>query len=423
MQKHTIIRAIFTVLFFNLLVSMYSQGGYLVIAGGGLQAGNSDVFEEIIRLGGGRSAIFGIVPAAGGSPIQSFMGFREILMQYGLNESQIKLIKIATEDDASTEEDESLWIRNAYDTGVCSDIASCTGIWFSGGDQMRVTRALLTKEGRDTPALQAIRDVLARGGIIGGTSAGAAIQSRIMIGGGSSMGALLYGISDVYSEEEVDGRGKLFLTQGLGFFPEGIVDQHFDRRARLGRLVMALFKSPIRFTLGFGIDENTALIYDVKHRTLTVKGKGGISLLDISNASLSYERERPVFRDLYLSYLTPGDSLYVETLRFIPGKNKVNTRGREYYQMKELPCTGVLSGAGFTLNDLVSVYLIDNKALDKIFQITFGAQGDGYRLDLEKEESTMGFLADMPDDEKYSFWRVKMNLIPIQVKIMDIEKK
>ncbi|MFN7013379.1 MAG: hypothetical protein ACK4ON_03810, partial [Bacteroidia bacterium] len=51
---------------------------------------------------------------------------------------------------------------------------------------------LLTEDGRDTPALQAIRKVLAHGGLIGGTSAGAAIQSRIMIGGGSSMGALLF---------------------------------------------------------------------------------------------------------------------------------------------------------------------------------------------------------------------------------------
>ncbi|MGC8866533.1 MAG: cyanophycinase [Bacteroidales bacterium] len=413
-------------LFIWILVAMgfiHAQDGYLVIAGGGLHKDNKEVFQEIVRLSGGKGALLGIVPAAGGSPVQSYNGFKEILMEYGLNENQIRLIRIATEDDKSTQEDESRWIRNAYDASVCQQISECTAIWFSGGDQMRITQALLDSNGNDTPALKAIRRLLDRGGMVGGTSAGAAIQSKTMIGGGSSMGALLFGIADKYSEDEVDGKGKLYLTQGLGFFPEGIVDQHFDRRARLGRLALALFRNSHLFNLGFGIDENTALIYNQKERSITVKGKGGVSLIDISSARLNFIRGMPRMQNLFLSYLTSGDSLLLEFMHFIPGKNKVSTRGNEYYQITELPSTGLLSGAGFTLIDFISVYLIDNKSLDRVSQVSFNTRGQGFKIEIWKDEQTLGYLTDLPDDEKYSFWRVRMDIIPCEINWIELSSE
>lgn len=413
-------RDFFFVLFFGINAILYAQQGHLIIAGGGLQEDNSEVFNEIVRLSGGRSAIIGIIPAASGSPVQSYMAFKKILMKYGLEENQILLIRIASEDDNVTEEDESLWMNNAYDSSTCRLIRECKGIWFSGGDQMRVTRAFLTLEGKDTPALKAIRSVLSRGGMVGGTSAGAAIQSQVMIGGGSSMGALMYGIANIYSEEEVDGRGKLFLTQGLGFFPEGVVDQHFDRRARLGRLAMALFKYSDKYSLGFGIDENTALIYNLKSRFITVKGKGGVSLLDIRSARYQKKGDMPCLQNMGLSYLTVGDSLKLGSMQFIPAKNKLKVTGSENYQITELPSTGLLSGTGFTLMDFISVYLIDNKSLDTISTITFNSQGLGFKKELRKVKITEGFMADLPDDEKYSFYGVRLDIIPIQVEIKEL---
>ncbi|MDK2909957.1 MAG: hypothetical protein PWR20_1524 [Bacteroidales bacterium] len=413
-------RDFFFVLFLGINAILYAQQGHLIIAGGGLQEDNSEVFNEIVRLSGGRSAIIGIIPAASGSPVQSYMAFKKILMKYGLEENQILLIRIASEDDNVTEEDESLWMNNAYDSSTCRLIQECKGIWFSGGDQMRVTRAFLTLEGKDTPALKAIRSVLSRGGMVGGTSAGAAIQSQVMIGGGSSMGALMYGIANIYSEEEVDGRGKLFLTQGLGFFPEGVVDQHFDRRARLGRLAMALFEYSDKYSLGFGIDENTALIYNLKSRFITVKGKGGVSLLDISSARYQKKGDMPCLQNMGLSYLTVGDSLKLGSMQFIPAKNKLKVTGSENYQITELPYTGLLSGTGFTLMDFISVYLIDNKSLDTISTITFNSQGLGFKKELRKVKITEGFMADLPDDEKYSFYGVRLDIIPIQVEIKEL---
>lgn len=92
------LRKFFFVLFFWIKAILCAQHGHLIIAGGGLQEDNGEVFNEIVRLSGGRSAIIGIIPAASGSPVQSYEGFKNILTHYGLEENQIRLIKIACED-------------------------------------------------------------------------------------------------------------------------------------------------------------------------------------------------------------------------------------------------------------------------------------------------------------------------------------
>ena len=65
-------------------------------------------------------------------------------------------------------------------------------------------------------------------------------MSRDMIAGGVSFTALLEPLASAYSDSEDQDSGRLFLSRGLGFLPDGLVDQHFDRKARLGRLVRAL---------------------------------------------------------------------------------------------------------------------------------------------------------------------------------------
>lgn len=409
----------FFVLFLGINEILYAQQGHLIIAGGGLQEDNSEVFNEIVKLSGGRSAIIGIIPAASGSPVQSYEAFKKILIKYGLEENQIQLIRIASEDDNVTEEDESLWMNNAYDSSTCSLIRECTGIWFSGGDQMRVTRAFLTLEGKDTPALKAIRSVLSRGGMVGGTSAGAAIQSKVMIGGGTSIGALLYGIAEVYSEEEVDEKGKLYLGDGLGFFQEGIVDQHFDRRARLGRLTVALLHKKVN--LGIGIDENTALIYNVGKRNATVKGKGGISIIDVSLAEMKFHGTLPEILNCKISYLTSGDSVSFINFRITPASGKVYIVGKESNQISILPSSGLLAGVGYTISDFIFVYLIDNKNLKSVSNITYTHEGWGYRIVFYKDNTSYGFMAEKADEEKYSFGNVWFDLKPLIISEIEIK--
>ncbi len=89
-----------------------------------------------------------------------------------------------------------------------------------------------------------------------------------MIGGGNSLGALTHGVIEDYQGDDFPEGDGVLMTKGLGFFPFGIVDQHFDQRGRIGRLIVALINEKNRFNMGFGVDENTALIYDGKQKIL-----------------------------------------------------------------------------------------------------------------------------------------------------------
>lgn len=111
-------------------------------------------------------------------------------------------------------------------------LASATGVWIGGGDQSRLATAFV-----GTPVESDLLRILARGGCIGGTSAGAAIQTKVMITGGN---------------ERPD------LGGGFDLLPGAIVDQHFLARSRIMRLLQAIAEHPDR--VGIGIDERTAIV-------------------------------------------------------------------------------------------------------------------------------------------------------------------
>jgi len=129
-------------------------------------------------------------------------------------------------------------------------LREATAIWFSGGDQRRVSEAY-----RDTLAHQEMMALLyTRRGVIGGTSAGAAIQSDPMITGGSA---------------------QPILGPGLGFLPGVLCDQHFLARQRQPRLRQALEQLPDR--VGLGIDESTAVV--IQGRRLKVLGQSKVVVI------------------------------------------------------------------------------------------------------------------------------------------------
>ena len=105
-------------------------------------------------------------------------------------------------------------------------------------------------------------------------------------------------------------RPGLLMGTGLGFFPYGMLDQHFIKRGRLGRLVVAMARAGVR--RGFGIDENTALL--VEGAAARVCGEYGVMLVDIGPASVDDGGRS--FADFRLSYLDDGDS--IELARFRP---------------------------------------------------------------------------------------------------------
>lgn len=144
--------------------------------------------------------------------------------------------------------------KAADDPAFAAALADATGVWFAGGDQSRITAAY-----RGTRVEKELKKLHARGGVVGGTSAGAAVMTDPMITG---------------------GRDVATTGPGLGFLPGCVVDQHFFARNRQRRLAGVVAADPGR--LGIGIDEGTAVV--VRGGVAEVVGAGRVAFYDAAAA-------------------------------------------------------------------------------------------------------------------------------------------
>ncbi len=164
-------------------------------------------------------------------------------------------------------------------------VREATFIWFPGGDQTRLMKAF---ENTDIP--EAIRARYADGALVGGTSAGAAVMSRVMITGEADLQSIT--------------AGKTETAPGLGLLPRAIVDQHFLKRQRNNRLISAVLDHP--GLVGVGIDETTAIF--VTGNAFEVLGKNSVVVIDARKASAIQAPAGRLSsgRNLALSVLTAG---------------------------------------------------------------------------------------------------------------------
>jgi cyanophycinase len=397
--------------------------GHLLIAGGGLIPGNQSAYNQLIGFAGGpEKASFAIIPTASGSPVKSFEFVRDILISYGVKPEQIYLVPISiTDDDSTALVDESQWADRGNDPEIAGMVRKCSAVWFTGGDQMRVTKALFKPDGQLTPVLEAVWEVYRNGGVIGGTSAGAALMSEVMIGNGSSLGALqLDIITDNGPENEETGA--LLLSKGMGFFPEGIIDQHFNARARLGRTIIALMHSKDRFHLAFGVDENTALIYSAWDRTIRVAGRAGVTIINASEATMHYAGNLPEIKNLSISYIEEGDMYILPAGEIIPAPGKIATRGNESYNRENPAQGGILSPNGATFLDVMTINLIDNKAVESLSNLSFTGNETGFMLTFIKKPESQGYYMESADEEDlYTVSDIRLDISPVKVKIKKIK--
>jgi cyanophycinase len=177
-------------------------------------------------------------------------------------------------------------------------LGEATGVFITGGNQLRLSTIL-----GGTPVARLIRSMNAEGVHVAGTSAGAAIVAEHMIAGGRS------GPSPRESGVE--------LAPGLGLTNRVIVDQHFNQRQRMGRLLAALSFNP--FACGLGIDENTAG-FIAPDGEMEVVGRGTITVVDpadLRHSSMSYVRraEAVTLIGLKLHVLASGSHFNIDTRR------------------------------------------------------------------------------------------------------------
>ncbi|MEI6433699.1 MAG: cyanophycinase [Bacteroidota bacterium] len=407
----------------------YSQSlpaGNLVIVGGGLDPTNKSVYNELIELAGGtEKASFAVIPSASGVAMQSYMSFRNILISYRIKPENIHLINVAMIDDDSTKAvNESEWKSNGNDSSLARIVRSCSAVWFTGGDQSRTMKTLLMPDGSKTAVLEAVWDVFRSGGVVGGTSAGAAIMSEAMIGGGNSLAALTHGVINDFSGDDFPESAGVMMSPGLGFFPYGIVDQHFNQRARIGRLIVALMNEKNRFTLGFGVDENTALIYLGKQNLVKVAGASSVTIIKTAEAGISYIQNLPEIKNLLVSSLDNGDTFDPVTGIITPTGDKKSTRGNEYYNVENPGQAGIFSSHSASFHDLITVNLIDNKGADTVHNLSFFNDSSGFIVTLSKIPISAGFYCDRQNEgDRYTVTNIRMDVSPVHISITPLIKK
>lgn len=199
---------------------------------------------------------------------------------------------------------EVLDIRNraqAFEEENLSKLSSACAIFFTGGDQLRITSQI-----GGTPLFRRMLQIHEEGGVIAGTSAGAAAVPDTMLISGAG--------------KESPRVASLGMAPGLGLLKGVVVDSHFAERGRLGRLLGAVAQNPQN--LGIGIDENTALIVE-NERLCRVIGSGAVYIIDgahIGYSSLSEDRlhQSLSIHDLRLHVLGHGDTYDLTARRATP---------------------------------------------------------------------------------------------------------
>jgi cyanophycinase len=259
-----------------LTIPQVTHPGLLIAIGGAEDKTRERVIlRYFLEAAGGSDASVVVLATASEVPET---GERYADLFLALRAENVEVLKIETREDAMAAGDE------AHDL-----LEYATGLFITGGSQLKLSSVL-----GGTEIARTIRARHQAGMVVAGTSAGAALLSEHMIALGDS-GA-------------TPRRRLVHLAKGLGLAPDLIIDQHFRRRDRLGRLLTALSYNPA--PLGIGIDEDTAAIIS-GNGELSVLGAGAVMVVDASGMrftdSHAIHRGQPVaMMGLKLDFLTTG---------------------------------------------------------------------------------------------------------------------
>ena len=251
-----------------------AKGTLLIIGGREDKENGKLILRRLVDLAEGRKIV--VATLASEEPQEVFKSYEPVLR--GIGARHVYHLAIESREDAHSERA----MRVLEDAAV---------VFLTGGDQLRITSAV-----GDSPVFSRIFEIFVNGGVIAGTSAGAAVMSETMIVNGEA--------------EDSHKIGSLLqLAPGFGFAKDMIVDQHFAERGRVSRLLAVVAQNPR--VLGIGIDENTAIEMKAD-REFSVLGDGGVTVLDgrtVTDSNIATEatdRTMSIF-NVTLHLLSQGD--------------------------------------------------------------------------------------------------------------------
>ena len=226
------------------------QRGWIIPIGGAEDKdANPSILQRFVELCGGSEADIVVIPTA--SRLKDTGPRYEELFR-GMGVAQVEVLDFDTRRDCQEE-------------GRLARLARASGIFFTGGNQLRLSTIL-----GGTLVARTIRLLNAQGVTVAGTSAGAGFLSEHMIAFGS--------------EGSSPRASSVRLAPGLGLTNRFVIDQHFRQRDRLGRLTAALAYNP--FAIGIGLDEDTAAFISPDD-TLEVEGSGAVTVVDAHDLQFS----------------------------------------------------------------------------------------------------------------------------------------
>ena len=276
----------------------------LVIIGGAEdKQGDCTILREFVRRAGGINARIIVMTVATELPREVGEDYMRIFERLGVED--VRIVDTVEREDASS-------------STYLEAIEKATGVFFTGGNQARITSVL-----RDTEIHKLLHKRLTEGLVIGGTSAGAAMMPDMMI---------------VEGDSETNPRIEIVeMEPGMAFLPGVVIDQHFAQRGRIGRLLSAVAQQPVN--LGFGIDENTAIV--VTNNQIEVVGEGAITVLDVSGITHTNLGQILKDEDLALCgvklHILPHGYRFDLASRQAIVENNVSTTNQTESQPQEMP--------------------------------------------------------------------------------------
>jgi cyanophycinase len=252
------------------------------------------ILSRVVKESGGYEATIIIIPTASSIPVEVSENYLAAFQKLGCN--NVHVMDIRTREDSENSEFQELMKK-----------ANC--VMFSGGDQSKIVEYI-----GGTELYKIIQEKYHNEHfVIAGTSAGAMCMSEEMITGG--------GVQEAFT------KGATKMGQGLGLIPNFIIDSHFIRRGRFGRLAEAVAKFPLK--LGIGLAEDTGLVIK-KGNKCEVIGSGMVILFDPrrlihNNRALVKEGSPMSLTNLKIHILANGDKLNIKkrTVKFSPAHLKL----------------------------------------------------------------------------------------------------
>jgi cyanophycinase len=257
--------------------------GYLFIVGGGDWP--DGMVKRFVDLAAGfNTGKIVILPMASSVPVESAAEWASNFKKFGAKSVETCIL---TREQALKPESAKL-------------LDGAGGVFFSGGDQSRLTGVLL-----DTPVHKKLLELYEQGCVIGGTSAGAAVMSEVMITGDEVRKV------EAGREFETLQARNIVTARGFGFVQQAVIDQHFVTRKRHNRLISLLAEHPD--LTGVAIDESTAILVK-PDETFEVVGAKQVIVYDPAGAKFRILPNQNIgFTNLVMHALTEGDQFDLKT--------------------------------------------------------------------------------------------------------------